>query len=72
MLPQHFVTLHNIGQKFLADKGNKGKVDYWTYHTLAAPLKQKFDMYLKEYKHRVGILKGTPRAAAEQEQEVVA
>jgi hypothetical protein len=63
--------LHNIGQKFLADKGGNGKVDYWKYHAAATPLKQKFEMYLKEYKHRVGILKGTPRAAADQQQEVV-
>ncbi len=71
-MPQNFirVTLHNIGQKFLADKGNKGKVDYWTYQTLATALKPKVEMYVKEYKHRVGILKGTPRAAQDQEQVV--
>ena len=46
-------------------------MDYWKYHAAATPLKQKFEMYLKEFKHRVGILKGTPRAAADQQQEVV-
>jgi hypothetical protein len=70
-LPQHFITLHNIGQKFLADKGGNAKVDYWNYHPHAKSMKGKVETYSKEYKHRVGSLKGTPRAAAEQEQEVV-
>jgi hypothetical protein len=70
-LPQHFITLHNIGQKFLADKGDNAKVDYWSYHPHAKPMKGKVETYLKEYKHRVGILKDTPRAAEDQQQEVV-
>ena len=71
MLPQHFITLHNIGQKFLADKGDNAKVDYWSYHPHAKSMKGKVETYLKEYKHRVGILKDTPRAAEDQQQEVV-
>jgi len=70
-LPQNFITLHNIGQKFLSDKGEKAKLDYWNYHNLAKSLKTKVEIYVKEYKHRVCILKDTPRAAEEQEQEVV-
>ena len=70
-MPQHFVTLHNIGQKYLADKGDKAKLDFWNYHTISKSLKGKVETYLKEYKHRVGILQETPRAAADQEQEVV-
>ena len=34
-------------------------------------MKGKVETYLKEYKHRVGILRKTPRAAADQEQEAV-
>ena len=66
LLPQNFITLHNIGQKYLADKpdkGDKAKVDFWDYHTLCKPLKGKVETYLKEYKHRVAIMKDTPRAA---------
>jgi hypothetical protein len=70
-LPHNFIILHNIGQKFLADKGDNGKVDYWKYHTLATALNPKVEIYVKEYKHRVGILKGTARAAEDQQQEVV-
>jgi hypothetical protein len=73
-LPQNFITLHNIGQKYLADKpdkGDKGKVDFWDYHTLCKPLKGKVETYVKEYKHRVAIMKDTPRAAEDQQQEVV-
>jgi len=70
-LPQNFITLHNIGQKYLADKGDNAKVDFWDYHTLCKPLKGKVETYLKEYKHRVGILKETPRAAEDQQQEAV-
>jgi hypothetical protein len=69
-LQQNFITLHNIGQKFLADKGEKAKLDYWNYHNIAKSLK-KVETYVKEYKHRVGILQDTPRAATEQEQEFV-
>ncbi len=71
LLPQNFITLYNIGQKFLADKGEKAKLDYWNYHNIAKSLKGKVETYVKEYKHRVGILKDTPRSAEEQEQEVV-
>ncbi len=46
-------------------------MDYWTYHTLATALKPKVKMYVKEYKHRVDILNGTPRAAEDQQQENV-
>ncbi len=46
-------------------------MDYWKYHTLATALKPKVEIYVNEYKHRVGILKGTPRAAEDQQQEVV-
>ena len=70
-MQQNFVTLHNIGQKYLADKGEKAKLDYWNYHNIAKSLKGKVETYVKEYKHRMGILQGTPRAAEEQEQEVV-
>ena len=70
-MPQNFITLHNIGQKYLADKGDKGKVDFWDYHTISKPLKGKVETYLKEYKYRVGILQETPRAAEDQQQEVV-
>jgi hypothetical protein len=73
-LPQHFVNLHNVGQKYLADKPDKGdktKSDFWNYHTLTKPLKGKVETYVKEYKHRVEILHDTPRAAAKQQQEVV-
>jgi hypothetical protein len=66
-----FITLHNIGQKFLADKGEKAKLDYWNYHNLAKSLKPKVEIYVKEYKHRACILKDTPRATEDQEQEVV-
>jgi hypothetical protein len=34
-------------------------------------MKGKVETYLKEYKHRVGILKDTPRAAKDQQQEIV-
>ena len=47
------------------------KVDYWSYHPHAKPMKGKVETYLKEYKHRVGILKDTPRAAEDQQQEIV-
>ncbi len=73
-MPQHFVNLHNVGQKYLADKpekGDKTKSDFWKYHTLTKPLKGKVETYVIEYKHRVGILQDTPRAAAEQQQKVV-
>jgi hypothetical protein len=70
-LPHNFVTLHNIGHKFLAVKGDEKKLDYWNYHHLAKSLKGKVETYVKEYKHRVGILQDTPRATEEQEQEVV-
>ena len=46
-------------------------MDYWNYHPHAKPMKGKVETYLKEYKHRVGILKDTPRAAKDQQQEVV-
>ncbi len=46
-------------------------MDFWDYHTLCKPLKGKVETYLKEYKHRVGILKDTPRAAEDQQQQVV-
>ncbi len=71
LLPQNFITLHNIGHKFLADKGEKAKLVYWNYHNIAKSLKGKVETYVEEYKHRVGILQHTPRAAVEQEQEVV-
>ncbi len=74
LLSQHFVTLHNVGQKYLADKPDKGdktKSDFWNYHTLTKPLKGKVETYVKEYKHLVGILQDTPRAAAKQQQEIV-
>ena len=70
-MQQNFITLHNIGQKFLADKGEKAKLDYWNYHNLAKSLEPKVETYVTEYKHRVCILKDTPRAAEDQEQEVV-
>jgi hypothetical protein len=70
-LPQIFVTLHNTGQKSLADKREKTKLDYWNYHKIAKSLKGKVETYVKEYKHRVGILQDTPRATEEQELEVV-
>ncbi len=34
-------------------------------------MKGKVETYVKEYKHRVGIIKDTPRAAEDQQQEVV-
>jgi hypothetical protein len=71
LLPQNFIPQHNIGQKFLADKGEKAKLDYWNYHNIAKSLKAKVETCVEEYKHRVGILQDTPRAEAEQEQEVV-
>ncbi len=46
-------------------------MDFWDYHTLCKPLKGKVKTYLKEYKHRVGILKDTPSAAEDQQQKVV-
>ncbi len=70
-MPQNFITLHNIGQKYFADKGDRAKLDYCIYHNIAKSLRAKVETYVKEYKHRVCILKDTPRAAAEQEQEVV-
>jgi hypothetical protein len=71
-LPQNFITLHNIGQKYLADKGEKAATaNFWDYHALCKPLKGKVETYVKEHKHRVGILKDTPRAAEDQQQEVV-
>ena len=71
LTPQNFITLHNIGQKYLADKGDKAKTDFWNYHAVTRTSKGKVDTYLKEYKYRVSILQETPRAAADQEQEVV-
>ena len=64
-MPQNFITLHNIGQKFLADKGDKTKSDFWNYHPHAKSMKGKVETYVKEYKHRVGIMKDTPRTAEE-------
>ena len=46
-------------------------MDYWNYHPHAKSMKGKLETYLKEYKHRVGIMKDTPRAAKDQQQEVV-
>jgi hypothetical protein len=71
LLLQKFITLLNIGQKCFADKGEKAKLDYWNHHNIAKSLKGKVETYVKEYKHQVGILQDTPRAAAEHEQEVV-
>ena len=71
LTPQNFITLHNIGQKYLADKGDKTKSDFWTYHAVTRSCKGKVETYLKEYKYRLSILQENPRAAADQEQEVV-
>ncbi len=70
-MPQNFITLHNIGPKFLADKGEKAKLDYLNCHNIAKSFQAKVETYVKEHKHRVGILQDIPRAATEQEQEVV-
>ena len=70
-MPQQLLSLHNVGKKYLADKGDRQKGDFWGYHAVAKTLKGKVETYLKEYKYRVGILQKTPRAAADQEQEVV-
>lgn len=71
LTPQNFITLHNIGQKYLADKGDKTKSDFWNYHAVTRSCKGKVETYLKEYKYRLSILQENPRAAADQEQEVV-
>ena len=70
-MPQQLLSLHNVGKKYLADKGDRPKGEFWGYHAVAKPLKGKVETYLKEYKYRVGILQKTPCAAADQEQEVV-
>ena len=56
LTPQNFITLHNIGQKYLADKGDKPKSDFWNYHAVTRSCKGKVETYLKEYKYRVSIL----------------
>ncbi len=46
-------------------------MDCWNYHPLAKSMKGKVETYLKVYKHRAGIMKDTPRAAEDQQKEVV-
>ena len=72
-------TISSVAAKFHAQylteiscrQGRQGRRELGNYHTHSKSLKGKIETYLKEYKHRMGILQETPRAAEDQEQQVI-
>ena len=62
-------TLHNVGQKYIAEKLEG---PFWSCHAQIKSLQPKFKEYLQEFEHRVSILQETPRTGTTaQTQEVI-
>ncbi len=58
LLPKDWITLHNIGQKYIVEKADGL---YWKCNNSVKPLEKKVEAYLRESKHRAAILFKTPR-----------